>query len=90
MVGNAHAQKDIALHFKVMLPSKQLVLNTMQKGKWGVEETKSDYFPFKHGQTFDLAIACEAEQFNVSIRHRAIWTQVNEVLHYHHTGPFVL
>nr|UCK81592.1 galectin [Arenicola marina] len=67
LVGSAHAQKDIALHFKVMFQDRKVVLNTMKKGKWGDEFYRADHFPFAQGVTADLLFVCEADRFKVAV-----------------------
>jgi len=59
-------QVDKALHFKVQMKEKVIVLNTFEDGKWGEELRITERFPFQGGVHYDLVFLCTKEGFKVS------------------------
>ncbi|KAK2162569.1 hypothetical protein LSH36_96g05017 [Paralvinella palmiformis] len=60
-------QVDKALHFKVQMKEKVIVLNTFEDGKWGEELRITERFPFQGGVHYDLVFLCTKEGFKVSV-----------------------
>lgn len=68
-IGSPYA--DIALHFNPRFkPKREVVRNSMHKGKWGDEEKKAVGFPFKPDQAFTILILVEEDGFKVALNHQ--------------------
>ncbi|XP_033125921.1 galectin-8-like isoform X2 [Anneissia japonica] len=64
---STNPRADIALHFNPRFQALKVVRNTLTRQSWGKEETQGSYFPFAHGQHFQIIILCEPHQFKVAV-----------------------
>lgn len=66
---NTYQRSDIALHLSPVFSSPpRLVRNSLENQQWGPEESHGPYFPLVTGQSFDILILVESEEFKVKIK----------------------
>ncbi|XP_065309659.1 galectin-4-like isoform X2 [Dermacentor albipictus] len=65
---NVHPRDDIALHLSpVFSPPPRIVRNSIQAQQWGPEESHGDPFPLVAGQSFELLVLVEHDQYKIAI-----------------------
>jgi hypothetical protein len=88
--------QNIALHISVRWndpssPQPVIIRNSSQYGSWGNEERHVPHFPFQHGQTFQMLILAEHNEWKVAVNGQHLFsfnhrTPLHEVNHVGVTG----
>ncbi|XP_023575674.1 galectin-9-like [Octodon degus] len=94
---NLCTERDIAFHFNPRFDQNSVVCNTQIQGIWGTEERKLPVnMPFRRGQSFTVAITCEADHYSVSVddQHLLDYThrlpELQTIVHLEMGGDFEL
>jgi hypothetical protein len=60
-------EENIVLTVSVRMKDRQIVRNTMKRGKWQDEEIDGPWFPLHEERDFDMIIACHSEHYQIII-----------------------